>query len=286
MEIPTYEQVIADKQLSQIQMMKEILKLDKYSKRPTNLKGSFVGNNILYHFQFEQLCRTNRNHKVSFYDMMNDTEMREKLWNQMIQYNPNGKHSPARLYEMYRFLHGAIVLFKPSVAINLYTRYRATAVLDPCAGWGGRMLGAIALGIPYTGIDTNTDLKPGYDALMAQIPSHSTMIYGSAMDQDFSTIDYDFVLTSPPYCNLELYAHMPLWEGPTEFYEGFLIPLIDRCRKHIRRDGKVCFNISPSMYAELIRRKYPTAIEEIPMCQQVRKSKVNHDLCYVWNRLE
>ena len=30
-------------------------------------------------------------------------------------------------------------------------------VLDP-AGWGGRMLGAWALGIDYTGIDTNINM--------------------------------------------------------------------------------------------------------------------------------
>jgi hypothetical protein len=39
-------------------------------------------------------------------------------------------------------------------------------VFDPCAGWGGRLLGAMARDIDYTGIDTNTNLRDAYTELM------------------------------------------------------------------------------------------------------------------------
>ena len=92
-------------------------------------------------------------------------------------------------------------------------------MLDPTAGWGGRMLGAWALGIDYTGIDTNVNMKPAYDSMIEMLNSKTPaifeepklqMLWQSALDVDFSTLDYDFVLTSPPYVNLEIYEHMEL----------------------------------------------------------------------------
>ena len=48
-------------------------------------------------------------------------------------------------------------------------------MLDPTAGWGGRMLGAWALGIDYTGVDTNTNMKIAYDNMMDMLDEYNNM---------------------------------------------------------------------------------------------------------------
>src|SRR3972149_5836280 len=39
--------------------------------------------------------------------------------------------------------------FPPYIARDYYTKYVAKRILDPCAGWGGRMIGAASIGAYY-----------------------------------------------------------------------------------------------------------------------------------------
>jgi DNA modification methylase len=147
------------------------------------------------------------------------------------------------------------------------------------------MLGAWALDIKYLGYDTNPHLQDGYDGLMALLNKNDSlrMLWASSLTSDFSDIDYDLVLTSPPYINLEIYPGMTPFEGKEQFYKKFLIPLIDKCRKHIKAGGKVCFNISPAMYKDLTEVfKYEKASETVPLLQQKTQGKDKGDLIYVW----
>lgn len=281
--IPTYEQVLQDRKLSDEDLQREFSKLKHY--KPILTKRCFAGNPILYHFQLDNLCRV-KTGKHSFYEIMMDEAQREDWWNKINKYAHGSRpDKPAtRLFEIYRRCSGAVVFFKPTVALNVYHHYKPTHILDPCAGWGGRMLGAMAYGCAYTGIDTNTSLRTAYTQMLSkfQVSTPVQLIWGNSLEQDFTQIDYDLVLTSPPYYNLELYEHMPQWKTEKEFYETFLIPLITKCRAHIRREGKVCFNISPSMYETLLRFGYEPCKESMPMLQQKVRGKDKMDMIYVW----
>lgn len=281
---PTYAQVLAERRLTDEELNKEFALLQAYQPRETS--RCFAGNPILYHYQLDNLCKV-KTKKGSFYDMMLDDDLREEWWVKINKYaNGSRPKTPAtRLFEIYRRCTGAVVFFKPTIAINMYHKYGATHVLDPCAGWGGRMLGAMAKGIAYTGIDTNLNLRPSYDAMMEQF-GKVNMIWGDALEQDFTAIDYDMVLTSPPYWdtgNLEIYELMKVWKTEKEFYETFLIPLITKCRASIKRQGKVCFNISPKMYKALTGKyKFPPCDEQVAMLQQKVQGKDKGDMVYVW----
>jgi hypothetical protein len=278
--IPTYDQVIASKTLDDDTLHHEFNKLVRYKPKLTS--RCFAGNSILYHFQLDNLCRVKpAGAKQSFYNMMQGEE-RSMWWEKVLKYAPNSRpNEPAlRFYEVYRRLTGPTVFFKPTIAMNIYSQVKATHVLDPTAGWGGRMLGALAMKLKYTGIDTNTDLKDAYDGM--SMFGDFTMIWEDALKVDFAEIDYDCVLTSPPYINLEVYPHMTPWDSKRQFYADFLIPLITKCRTHIKRDGKVCFNISTTMYDELLVAGYEPCKEQIPMLQQKIRGKDKADMVYVW----
>jgi len=279
MDVPTYEDVLRSKRLTVAELTDEFQKLKKYKPKLTS--RCFSGNPILYHFQLDNLCRV-KTASGSFYDVMANDQMRREWWGKINKYaNGSRPNEPAlRMFEIYRRCTGAVVFFKPTIAMNIYHQTKATHVLDPTAGWGGRLLGAMAMNINYTGIDTNTDMKPAYDG-MKQFGDF-TMIWEDALKVDFSQIDYDCVLTSPPYINLEIYGHMTPYESKRKFYTDFLIPLINKCREHIKRNGKVCFNISPKMYDELLVAGYEPCKEQIPMLQQKVRGKDKEDMVYVW----
>jgi hypothetical protein len=284
---PTYESVIESKQLTDAELIKALKTLKRF--KADEPARCFAGNPVLYHFMLDALCHV-RLKNGSFRDLMYSEELRNDMWAKANQYANGSRENnlPLRLFEMWRRMNGAIVFFKPATAMYVYKKYKATSVLDPCAGWGGRMLGAWALNINYIGFDTNEMLRAPYTKMVPLLMKEKAesklgMVWDSSLEADFTMYDYDFVLTSPPYLNLELYPGMTPFEGKEQFYKNFLIPLIDKCRKHIKAGGRVAFNISPPMYRDLTEVfKYEKAAEAVPLLQQKVQGRDKGDMIYVW----
>lgn len=263
-------------------------------------KNNFYGNPFLYHFQFKNLLNCRREKGKTIYDIWNDKAEWDKLLESTRKRNRGGRTAAGNVYECFRINLGSIVMFKSTTAKYLYKKYNAKSVLDPTAGWGGRMLGAWALDINYTGIDTNVNMKQAYDAMIDYLDNYSEfnsrlikeerngklqMIWQSALDVDFSKLDYDFVLTSPPYVNLEIYEHMDTWAKDEDFYKNFFIPLWQKSVDNIKPGGTVCFNISPKMYEDAIAHGLTPCDDEENLLQQLgqQKGKKKQDKIYIWH---
>lgn len=108
-------------------------------------------------------------------------------------------------------------LFKCHLASAIYTFLGGTRILDPCAGWGDRLLGA--MGTPavkrYLAFDPNPALVPCHQGMIATLKPLAT----EGADYQVSPVPFeegvipaadgkpafDLVMTSPPYFTLELY---------------------------------------------------------------------------------
>ena len=276
------------KLIKNIDLVKDIKKLREFDVS-TN-KNSFCGNSFLYHHQLKNLLNCKRENGLTIYELFKDTKKWEKLLESTLQRNRKGKTIAGNVWECFRINLGSVVMFKSITAKYLYKKYNATAVLDPTAGWGGRMLGAWALDIDYTGIDTNINMKGAYDNMinflynfeLFESNSKLEMLWEDALTVDFAKINYDFVLTSPPYVNLEIYENMTTWDSDKAFYTKFLIPLIKKCRKHIKNNGNVCFNISPKMYEDALSFGLYECDEEEDLKQQMGDSNKKQDKIYIW----
>jgi len=266
--------------------------------------NNFSGNPFLYHYQFKNLLKCRRQDGKTIYDIYSDQPAWDKLVENTRVRNRGGRTAAGNIFECFRINLGSVVMFKATTAKYLYKKYNAKSVLDPTAGWGGRMLGAWALDISYTGIDTNIELRQAYDDMINFLAEETgldnslfkiekdnelKMIWDSCLDVDFNKIDYDFVLTSPPYINLELYEHMEEWTSDEAFYKAFFIPLWEKCCKHIKKGGRVCFNISPKMYADALTHGLTPCHEEEDLLQQMgqrvdalKKGKKKQDKIYIW----
>jgi len=289
----TIEDIENHKLISDDDLRSDLKKLRAFDASEN--RNAFYGNPFLYHYQFKNLLRCKRENGKTIYDIHDDPVQWEKLIDSTRKRNRGGRTAAGNVFECFRINLGSIVMFKSTTAKYLYQKYNATSVLDPTAGWGGRMLGAWALDIDYVGIDTNTNMKPAYDDMMRFLEdntennlfgdkSNLKMIWQSALDVDFSEIEYDFVLTSPPYVNLEIYEHMTPWETDRAFYHEFFIPLWEKCVKNIKAGGTVCFNISPKMYDDAVTFGLPECDFEEDLLQQLgqQKGKKKQDKIYGW----
>lgn len=282
----TIGDVETHKLISNEELDRDLVNMLKFDSS-TN-KNSFAGNPFLYHFQLPNLLKCKRQDGKTIYDIWNDSIAWKKLIEQTRKRNRGGRTAAGNVWECLRINLGSIVMFKSTTAKYLYQKYNATSVLDPTAGWGGRMLGAWALGIDYTGIDTNVEMEPAYCGMIEKLSGNSnlTMIWKDCLSVDFSKIDYDFVLTSPPYVNLELYEHMVPWNSDEEFYTKFLIPLWAKSVRGISNGGHICFNISPKMYDQALKYGLPNCHFEEDLKQQLgqKMNKKTQDKVYIWKK--
>ena len=175
---------------------------------------------------------------------------------------------------------GSVNTMRPSAAACSYKKNKATKVLDFTAGWGARLIAAMAMDIDYTGIDANVALKPGYDKIIKTLKPYSKskvkMIFKKAETVKISKIKYDFVFTSPPYEYLEVYENMENYEKKGEkvkqpyssskikiddsekFYDEFMIPTLKEIYKHLPKGKHICLNMPDIMYTK-IKKKWKKA---------------------------
>lgn len=295
----TIQDIENHKFISNRELMRDLDNLDKFPA--SDNANNFAGNPFLYHYQFKNLLKCRRQDGKTIHDVAADPSEWARLIENTKKRNRGGRTAAGNVFECFRINLGSVVMFKATTAKYLYKKYSATSVLDPTAGWGGRMLGAWSLGIDYTGCDTNVEMKVAYDEMITflnkdamtfgnglfekESSSKIQMLWESCLDIDYANIKYDFVLTSPPYVNLELYEHMNPWETDEAFYMNFFIPLHSKCVANIKSGGHVCFNVSPKIYDAAVKYGLPPCDDEEDLLQQLgqAKGKKKQDKIYIWN---
>jgi hypothetical protein len=143
-----------------------------------------------------------------------------------------------------------------SKAIAQY--FNAKRVLDPCTGWGGRMLGTLSAGRDtyYCGCEPDPNTCNGLMNILSDpaIPKDATDradIWSEPAEKALVWIQkeekYDLVLTSPPYFNLELYTSgaqsTTLYKTWDEWVEKWLKPVILGCLVCLKPGGTSCWSV-------------------------------------------
>jgi RNase H-fold protein (predicted Holliday junction resolvase)/tRNA1(Val) A37 N6-methylase TrmN6 len=221
-----------------------------------------VGNAAMDHYFFRHRLASKTKRHISYYDWIRTDWQRNESEHRFYKFNlAQGKTPDKARYAVFRLYYGAIHGFKPLVAKWMYCTYKPRiAVLDFSAGWGGRCLGAMALGIPYIGIDTNVDLRPAYERMIKELDPSSlraavSMHFQDSAATDFAKFRYDMVFTSPPYFKtvkpIEGYAHMPDYNDRADFNARFLFPVIRNSYAHLSRGGTYALNIPDDMCDEI-----------------------------------
>lgn len=142
-------------------------------------------------------------------------------------------------------------MYRPQMMKLACIHYNPDVVLDPCAGWGGRMLGAVAYGAHYIAFEPNTQTYNNLQqmALFLGIQHSVTLICDDARNMNnYNLPKAGLVLTSPPYFDLEVYTHestQSITTTPTyqDWADGFLREIIKLGIEHLTDDGVSCWNV-------------------------------------------
>jgi len=173
--------------------------------------------------------------------------------------------SRGALYSSFQWGFGGVPFaaeFSPPLARDLFLRYsqcnRGAKVLDPCAGWGGRMLGISVVGGAYVGYEPSTKTFTGLqklgDFISRMIGKFDFRIecipFEDSCEEDNS---FDFALTSPPYYNTEQYSDessnsLNRYGSFDDWVGGFYVPLITKTMNALKPDGRFILNVGDRKY--------------------------------------
>jgi hypothetical protein len=198
----------------------------------------------------------------------------ESLWTQpclekALRFN-RAQHSTPYASEIIRSLSfanglGKVTMYRPLMAKKVVAyladkdKLKDVRVLDVCAGWGGRMIGAKSaegggdklppqtprngdqgggdkgggdkgggLKVHYTGIDPCAKTYAALRAIRDELGLTNVTLINKPAEVALQELDpsvtYDIALTSPPYYNLELYSDEPTQSvsGPNAGYQAWL----------------------------------------------------------------
>ena len=184
---------------------------------------------------------------------------------------------------------GNVGIFRPILTKNMICEYKPTKMLDFTMGWGGRLVGACSENIEhYIGIDLNNKLKPLYEKMKKTLNELSTtkitLIFKDALLVDYSKLDYDFVLTSPPYYNIEIYRNNKVLTEK-EWNEKFYEPIFSLTFKYLKKNGHYCLNVPKNVYDSVCVKILGKCDKSIPLGKPVRKKDdIYNEYIYVWKK--
>jgi tRNA1(Val) A37 N6-methylase TrmN6 len=246
---------------------KALQAVDFTRKKTSVLHSAKIGNVVMDYYFLKHRLNTKTKRGVSYYEWIKTRWQHNASEYRMYKFNlAQGKSPEQARYGVFRLYYGAVQGFKPLIAKWLYTMYTPkVAILDFSAGWGGRCLAAMTLGIPYIGIDTNVDLRPVYQRMVRELTpllpdtmrarADVRMNFKDAATVDYSDYDYDMVFTSPPYFKTlrpaEVYAHMPNYESREDFNERFLFPAVRNTYAHLKRGGTYAINVPEDAFQDI-----------------------------------
>ena len=153
-------------------------------------------------------------------------------------------------------------------------------VVDPCAGWGGRLLGTLCVNrtatVRYFGIDPETRNKAAYENLLRRVQVYLKAEVKGPREADFSYRPFedwitspkanamkgkvDLIMTSPPYFSAEHYNTTNARQSTNryktyeEWREKFYRALVHGAHDLLKPGGVAVFNIANVASAELLEK--------------------------------
>jgi SAM-dependent methyltransferase len=184
-----------------------------------------------------------------------------RFWPDRRCWNDQCIRSVMRIYHRSRVSN-----FRPTAARSLIARFSVDGdtILDFSAGYGGRLLAALAMRRHYIGIDPARAQFKGLCAMWKELAS---IARGTAEIHQACAEDYlpklpdscaELVISSPPYFDHEKYSveKTQSWRRyPTypEWRQSFLRPVINHSHRLLKKGGYFLINVADLPRAPLVR---------------------------------
>lgn len=146
---------------------------------------------------------------------------------------------------------GECTSHRPIVTAALCKLFRAKKMIDFCAGWGDRMIGALGSDAEYLGVDPNSQTIKIFNEFITRLslPNVNVLECCAEFSSQFLTESYyDLMFTSPPYFDEEAYSDedtqsIKMYDSYEKWVHGFLHGMLKNAIYAVRNGGKIAVNI-------------------------------------------
>lgn len=150
--------------------------------------------------------------------------------------------------------------FRPYLARDIYKKYvhEGDKVLNPCAGWGGRLIGFAACmfsDVEYVETDPATETYNGLVKLKDFLRLGDNVKQYNLPFEDLPVEDnyFDFVFTSPPYFDVERYSDEETqsyvrYNSLDTWKEHFFFPMVDKIINCMKPGASCLLNVGNVSY--------------------------------------
>jgi len=138
--------------------------------------------------------------------------------------------------------------FQVTIIMNIYAFFKPKRILDSSAGWGDRLVAAMASNIEYVGVDPSKCLKPLYPKIIKTLSGDNNQF--QIINKPFEKITkkditgtFDLAFTSPPFWDVEVYnsenenQSIMGFNDENSWVKGFLNKLADINISYLKKGG-------------------------------------------------
>jgi hypothetical protein len=235
--------------------------LNKFNGRLTIFKEEYEKNKDLYLITdyFSQSCRVKcvNNLKGNQSPFNYFQKNKKKIYQEILLEKQNQINKQITYNDFIEYMYKntkQCTNFNTTVVLSLLKLLKPKRFLDPSAGWGDRLIGAIAYGCDYTGIDPSNCMNPIYHKIIDELVPRTDKNRYNIIQSGFETAIieedyYDLVFTSPPFFDFEIYEQsekqsIEKFTTLNNWLTGFLFPLTEKAYSALTINGNFGLYIS------------------------------------------
>jgi hypothetical protein len=210
---------------------------DSASREFSN-KGSTVGHNYLKH-HFKSYWKSRFKKNPSPYDAWLDDKIMSDVIAYRIGVNDSDEIFDFSLQQMITGMSArrlTVSFFKPVLAAAIYKHYLGNhpnpIVLDPCCGFGGRLIGfkSIYPTGTYIGCEPNVETYAELIGMIDREGLTNVKIHNCKFEDYTGPFDVDLTFTSIPYHDLEIYSNHVDYKDFDLWRNKFIGSIEKRCK--------------------------------------------------------
>jgi 16S rRNA G966 N2-methylase RsmD len=190
---------------------------------------------------------------ISPYDYFNQNK--QKIYDDIMRMYGKVNYELLDIY-LYKNIKQCTNFYTPLV-LNILNYFKPNSWLDFSAGWGDRLIGAIAYGMnnknfKYTGVDPSKCMKKRYKKIIKKLGNSNYTIINKPFEDTNILDKFDLVFTSPPFFDLEIYENeeeqsFNRYNTIDKWINGFMKPAIDKSIELLNTNGHLALYIADSM---------------------------------------
>jgi len=175
-----------------------------------------------------------------------------------------------------------VSVFPCSLSKGLVQKFskEGATVVDPCIGWGGRLLGTRVSRRRYVGFEPWVNTYKGLTNIINYFKIENVKIINAVFDPLRAPDECQLILTSPPYLNLEKYGETVSVLN----WQKLMQDIFTYAENSLTFDGYLILNI-PRLFKKLIPSTSLKEINSLYFFTSTRKKDINKaEILYIWSK--